>query len=61
MRVKYEKGVFKPLEKITGLEEGEELEVYLDREEWKRFAMNNPAFDFLKNEPEIYRKEDIIE
>lgn len=61
IHVKYKDGVFKPLEKIEDFEEGEELEVHIERTDWKYLAMKNPSFDFLKDEPDIYTEEDVIQ
>jgi len=61
IHVKYKDGVFKPLEKVEGLEEGEELEIHIERKNWKYLAMNNPSFDFLDDEPDIYSEEDVIQ
>lgn len=61
IHVKYKNGVFKPLEKIEGFEEGEELEVHIERTDWKHLAMKNPSFDFLKDEPDIYTEEDVLQ
>ena len=61
IRVIYEKGVFKPLEKVEDLKEGEEIEIFIERLEWNKFAMANSSFDFLKREPDIYTKADITE
>lgn len=60
MKVKYQEGVFKPLEKIKDIKEGEVVEISIERHEWNKFAMSNPSFDFLKNEPDIYTEADII-
>ena len=61
MRVKYQDGVFKPLHRIKGVEEGEVLEIHLERSDWNKLAQNNKSFDFLKNEPDIYTQDDILE
>lgn len=60
IRVKYHKGVFKPLGKIKGIKEGEELEIHIGREEWHELAMKNKSFEFLKSEPDIYSEKDIL-
>ena len=61
MKAKYQEGVFKPLEKIKDIKEGEEVEIFIERHEWNNLAMSNPSFKFLKNEPDIYTQSDIIE
>ena len=60
MKAKFQEGVFKPLEKIKDIKEGEVVEIFIERHEWSKFAMSNPSFDFLENEPDIYNKGDII-
>ena len=60
IKVKYQKGVFKPLYRIKGIREGEVLNVVIERYEWNTLAMNNPSFNFLKHEPDIYSKSDVI-
>lgn len=60
IKVKYQKGVFRPLNKIKGIREGEVLDIVIERHEWNKLAMYNPSFNFLKNEPDLYSKEDII-
>ena len=59
MKAKFQEGVFKPLEKIKDIKEGEVVEISIERHEWSKFAMSNPSFDFLKNEPDIYSEYDI--
>lgn len=61
MKAKYQEGVFKPLEKIKDIKEGEVVEISIERHEWNKLAMANPSFEFLKNEPDIYSEEDIID
>jgi len=60
MKVKYQKGIFKPLQKIRGLKEGEVLSIVIEKQGWNKLAMNNQSFNFLKHEPNIYSKADII-
>jgi len=60
IKVLYQKGIFKPLDKIRGIKEGEELEIHIERHEWSKLAMKNPSFDFLKSEQDIYTKSDIV-
>ena len=62
MRIKvlYQQGVFKPLEKVKDIKEGEIVEISIERHEWNKLAMANLSFDFLKNEPDSYTKCDII-
>ena len=60
IKVRYQKGVLRPLHKIMGIKEGEVLNVIIERHEWNKLAMHNPSFNFLKNEPNIYSKVDII-
>jgi len=60
IKVLYQKGVFKPLEKVKGIREGEELEIHLEIQDWNRLAMSNPSLDFLKTEPDVYTERDII-
>ena len=54
IKVKYKNGVLKPLQKVTGLEEGEELEVSIEKEDIHVLAMAGEAFDFLKKEEDLY-------
>lgn len=61
MKAKYQEGVFKPLEKIKDIKEGEVVEISIEHHEWNKLAMANPSFEFLKNEPDIYSEEDIID
>ena len=61
IKVKYEKGVFKPLDKVKGIKEGEELEISIERQEWNVLAMSNPSFDFLKDESDNYTKTDVVD
>ena len=56
----YQEGVFKPLKKIKGIKEGEEVEISIEQHQWNELAMSNPSFKFLKNEPDIYTETDII-
>lgn len=58
--VRYEEGMFKPVEKVTGIEEGAEFEIHLEREDWHKLGSSNPSFFFLKEEPEIYSKKDVL-
>jgi len=61
MKARYQEGVFKPLEKIKDIKEGEVVEISIERHEWNKLAMANPSFEFLKNEPDIYSGKDIID
>ena len=56
----YQEGVFKPLKKIKGIKEGEQVEISIERNEWNNLAMLNHSFKFLKDEPNIYTKADVI-
>ena len=58
--VRYEEGVFKPVQKVSGFEEGEEFEIHLEREDWQKLSSSNPSFFFLKEEPELYNKKDVL-
>ena len=60
IKVKYQKGVLRPLHRIKGIKEGEVLNVVLGGYKWNKLAMNNQSFNFLKHEPDIYSKIDII-
>ena len=60
IKVKYQKGVLRPLHRIKGIKEGEVLNVVLESYKWNKLAMNNQSFNFLKHEPDIYSKTDII-
>ena len=60
MKAKYQEGIFKPLEKIKDIKEGEVVEIFIERHEWNKLAMSNPSFNFLKDEPDIYTKAGII-
>jgi predicted DNA-binding antitoxin AbrB/MazE fold protein len=59
IKVKYQEGVFKPLEAVRGVADGEEVEIHLEREDWTKLAANNPSFDFLKEEQDAYTEEDL--
>ncbi len=59
IRAKFTEGVFKPLEEVTTLAEGEIVELHLERTDWQALAMSNPSFGFLKEEPGLYSEEDI--
>ncbi len=59
IKVLFQKGVFKPLEKVKDIKEGEEVEIFIERHEWNKLAMANPSFNFLKSEPDIYTDADI--
>lgn len=61
MKARYQEGVFKPMEKINDIKEGEVVEISIERHEWNTLAMKNPSFKFLKNEPDIYSGKDIID
>ena len=60
MKARYQEGVFKPLEKIKDIADGEVVEISVERHEWDKLAMANPSFDFLKDELDIYTKSDLI-
>ena len=60
IKVKYHKGVLKPLHKIKGIKEGEVLNIVLEGYKWNKLAMNNPSFSFLKHEPDTYTKSDVV-
>ena len=60
MKAKYQEGIFKPLEKIKDIKEGEVVEIFIERHEWNKLAMSNPSFNFLKDEPDIYTEADIV-
>ncbi|MBI2657001.1 antitoxin family protein [Candidatus Woesearchaeota archaeon] len=49
MKAKYQHGVFKPLEEIKDIKEGEVVEMSIECHEWNKLAMANPSFEFLKN------------
>ena len=59
IKVRYEHGVFKPLTTVSGVREGQELEVHV--EDIERLTMDAGGFDFLNDEPEIYTPEDIVD
>lgn len=61
IKVKYKNGVLTPLQKVTGLEEGEELEVSIEKEDFHVLAMAGESFDFLKKEEDLYSEADVIE
>ena len=61
MKARYQEGVFRPLEKIKDIKEGEVVEISIERHDWNKFAMTNPSLKFLKNEPDIYSGKDIID
>jgi len=60
IKVKYEKGVLKPLKRIKIFKEGQilDLDVELDM---TKIAIATGFFDFLKDEEDLYTEEDIIE
>ena len=60
IKVKYQKGVLRPLHRIKGIKEGEVLNIVIERYEWNKLAMHNPSLSFLKHEPDIYSKSDIV-
>ena len=60
MKARYQEGVFKPMEKIKDIKEGEVVDISIERHEWNKLAMANPSFKFLKSEPDIYSGKDII-
>ena len=60
MRVRYQKGIFKPLQRVRGIKEGEVLSIFIERQYWSKLAMHNPSFSFLKHEPDIYSKTDVV-
>lgn len=59
IKVKYEKGVFKPLKKISGLKEGEILDVSIN--DLHAIQMAGGSFDFLYDEEDLYTEDDVIE
>ena len=61
MKVRYEKGVFKPLSEVTGIAEGEELDISLYRDNWHKLLEEGGSFDFLKDEEDLYTEADIVE
>lgn len=60
IKVIFQEGVFKPLEEIKDIKEGEKLEIFIERHEWNKLAMANISFSFLRKEPDIYTRADII-
>ena len=61
IKVKYEEGVLKPMEEIKNIEEGEELEVHIESEQFHVLAMAGESFNFLKDEEDLYSEKDLIE
>ena len=61
IKVKFEEGTFKPLEKVKNIKEGDELEIHIETDDFHALAMAGESFEFLKDEPDIYSEEDIIE
>ena len=64
MKLKYEKGVFKPLKTIKGLKEGQVIDVTIDEmpiEELYEFARAGGSFDFLLEDEDLYTEDDVIE
>ena len=59
MKAKYQEAVFKPLKKIKDIIEGEVVKISIERHEWNEFAVENPSFKFLREEPDIYTQADI--
>ena len=60
IKVRYQNGIFTPLETVEGIEEGEEVEIHVEREDWGKLAESNPAFSFLQGEPDLYTEKDIV-
>ncbi len=61
IKVKYKNGVFEPLQKIRGFEEGEKFEVIVEKEDLHVLAMAGKSFDFLAKEEDLYSEDDLIE
>ena len=60
IKVKYEEGVFKPLERVIYVREGEEFEIILEKEDMHILATAGRSFDFLEEEEDLYASTDII-
>ncbi len=56
IKVKYQKGVFKPSQKVKKIKEGQELEINIEEH-----TQAGKAFDFLKDEEDLYSEKDIVE
>lgn len=61
IKVQYKNGVFKPLQNIMGITEGEELEINIEKEDLHALMIAGESFDFLKYEEDIYSESDVIE
>lgn len=59
IKVRFEEGVFRPLEPVEGLQEGGEYEISL--EDLDTLAMLGESFDFLEDEDDIYSLNDVVE
>ena len=60
IKVKYQKGVFKPMQEVKEFKEGEELEISIEKEDIHALALAGEAFDFLKEEEDLYSEKDLI-
>lgn len=60
IKLKYEEGVFKPLSKINGINEGQVIELKI-KDDMAEIAMAGGSFNFLYDEEEIYSEKDIID
>ena len=61
VKVVYEDGVFKPLQEITWIKEGMQMEINLEIEEFHNLLSIGGSFDFLNDEEELYSEKDIVE
>ena len=61
VKVVYEDGVFKPLQEITWIKEGTQIEINLEIEEFHNLLSIGGSFDFLNDEEELYSENDIVE
>jgi predicted DNA-binding antitoxin AbrB/MazE fold protein len=60
IKVKYEKGVLKLLKKVKIFKEGQVLDLDVEPD-MAKIAFATGFFDFLKDEEDLYTKEDVIE
>lgn len=61
IKVQYRKGVFQPLKRIVGFQEGQIVEITIKEDTIAEMAMKGNSFDFLEKEEDIYSEKDIID
>lgn len=60
IRARYEDGVFKPLQKVRGLKDGQIVEIAVQQDDLAALAMQGGSFDFLADEEDLYTEADIV-